>query len=151
MAIMAIWSRFTGEERGIAIVVHDGTWGRVYVRTLPRPGRKGELIVKPFQVPELDDVSLDGTSVMAQISEEVSRGLADLRLELLGGGGRALTKRVWVEVSGDHPLLAFGTSLRELGWDEASPLGTGAAIYEKLMGAVGPTAFAIPTLPVISR
>jgi hypothetical protein len=151
MASLAIWSRFTGNERVIAVAISDGGRGRVYVRTIPRPGRKGELIVKPFQVPELDDASLDGTSVMAQISEEVSRGLADLRLELPGGTSRALTKRVWVEVSGDHPPLAFGTSLKELVEDDECPLGTGAAIHDRLMGAAGPTAFAIQTLPVISR
>src|SRR5262245_55677020 len=139
MAILAVWSRFTGDERVIAIVVHDGTWGRVYVRTLPRTGRKGELIIKPFQVPEFDDASLDGTSVMAQIGGEVGRGLAALRLELVGGSAKSVTKRVWVEVSGDHPPLAFGTSLKELGWDEACPVGTGAAVYEKLMGATCPT------------
>ncbi|MGL4549907.1 MAG: hypothetical protein ACRC33_01865 [Gemmataceae bacterium] len=151
MASMAIWSRFTGNERVIAVAVNDGGRGRVYVRSLPRPGRTGELVIRPFQVAELADACLDGRAVMAQVGEDVSWGLADLRLEVLGGGGKAVTKRVWVEVSGDHPPLAFGTSLKELTWDAACPLGTAEAVYARLMGSAGPTAFAIPKLPVISR
>jgi hypothetical protein len=136
VASMSIWSKFTGKERVVAVAVSDGGRGRVFCRvTSPRAERPGELIVSPFEVP---DLALDGASVAGLIEEEVGRGPALLRLEVLNGGGRLVSKRVWVEATGGHPRLAFGGSLTELGWQESCPLGTGAEVYERLMGSSSP-------------